>query len=341
MCLTNRYSRRTSNRAATVAIAVIALAAQFALGGLPGAPFPKPAQKAAVLTNSLPSKVVTTDGVTYRAVKLSRIEPDGLVVEFQPDTGGTGIAKLKYARLPEPLQKQFGYDRLKAAAYEKKQLLAMTALSQKLRQDEKTEAAVLAALTRPNFSRGVIVKSSDPTVTYAYYDPSGPKPAQVGDHVGVLHHDFTFHADFDLEPKQTGAGRPVNFRVVAVTITLGLSCNIIQPDHPLEKGRIHEEGHRKIYEYFYQFAPKVAQRIAESMIDREFVSHTTDIEAGNTEVLREAECAAISAYLVQIDQPARAANRFYDQLTDHARNNVDSDQAAQEAIAKFSENLSN
>jgi len=336
---TSHYGKRTSSRESIIVRAVILLVAQFAFGGLAGTSPSKPDSKMTLLSNSVPSIIITTDGVTYNAVKLSGVEPDGLLVEFHPAAGGVGLARLKFAKLPESLQRQFGYNPLKASAYELEQARVMSALSQKLQQDEKIKAAVLAATTRPDFDRRVFVKSSDSTVTYAYYDPHGPKPAVVGDHVGITHHEFTCHADFDV--KQNGIGKLSDFQAETVTISLGLSFTITMPDHPSEKSRIHEEGHRKIYEYFYRFAPNAARRAGESVIGMKFYSNATDIETAKAQALLQMEKAVETSYLAQIDQPARGANRYYDQLTDHARNNVDSDQAVQATIAKFCKDFSN
>ena len=93
----------------------------------------------------------TSDGKVYNAVKLSRIEPDGLLIEYQPVSGGIGLAKLKFAMLSESLQKQFGYDPLKASAFEHQESVAAFALSLKLQRDEKIQNAVLNNMSqRPN-----------------------------------------------------------------------------------------------------------------------------------------------------------------------------------------------
>jgi hypothetical protein len=128
------------------------------------------------VSNSLPSSIITTDGQIYKNVKLLRVVPDGLLVEYLLDSGWTGVARLKFTKLSKSLQKQFGYDPQKASAYEKDQALAMTELSQKLEQDEKTRTTMLGELSRSL----VYVKSAQPVVTYVYYDPTGPTPSQLG-----------------------------------------------------------------------------------------------------------------------------------------------------------------
>src|SRR5690348_4716091 len=110
MGITIRCGSQISGRKSVIAITAIFLVARLVIAGLAGNPDPKTGSPAALSNNSLPSKIITADGMVYQAVKLSRIEPDGLLIEYRPDSGGVGMAKLKFAKLPAPLQKQFGYD---------------------------------------------------------------------------------------------------------------------------------------------------------------------------------------------------------------------------------------
>ncbi len=68
---------------------------------------------------SFPSQITTSDGTTYQQVAKVRVDPDGILVNYEPTTGGIGLAKLKFRNLPEDLQKQYGYDPKAAADYEK------------------------------------------------------------------------------------------------------------------------------------------------------------------------------------------------------------------------------
>ncbi|PYJ44811.1 MAG: hypothetical protein DME85_14360 [Verrucomicrobia bacterium] len=53
----------------------------------------------------------TTDGKEYKNVKVSRVEPDGIVVITK-----SGISKLYFTELPKDVQERFNYDPEKAAA---------------------------------------------------------------------------------------------------------------------------------------------------------------------------------------------------------------------------------
>jgi hypothetical protein len=193
---------------------------------------------------------------------------------------------------------------------------------------------------RPNLTGAVSVNSSDPTVTYAYYVP-GQKPVEVGEYTAVTEPHFTCHASFTFHEQQGTPGHPVRLYVDTVTISLGLSCHIIEPAHPYEFVSRHEEGHRKISEYFYRFGPQVANDIGKSMIGREFNPSETDVDAATAAILPVAENIVKMQYSTRIDEPAKGANQYYDQLNDPEGIHVDVDQAVQQAIAKYNKEFSN
>jgi len=74
--------------------------------------------------NSLPTQITTRDGKTYNAVVKQRVEPDGILVSYEPAPGGFGMAKLKFRDLPDDVQKKYGYDEKKAADFETQQVQA-------------------------------------------------------------------------------------------------------------------------------------------------------------------------------------------------------------------------
>jgi hypothetical protein len=331
-------------RKSAITLAVIFLGGSFAFAGLSGTSASQPNPGTAQPTNSLPPKIITTDGVTYNAPKLSRIEPDGLLVEFQPDAGGTGLAKLKFAKLPESLQKQFGYDPRKASDFEHEQKLAMLALTQKLQSDDKVREAALTLQNemtqRPSLAGAVVVNSSDPAVSYTYYAPD-QKPAMLNSNVASCQHSYQCHADFDVHVEQSAIGQPVHFYIYRVRIMLGMSCQITLPESPYEFITLHEEGRRKVYEYFYRLGPQVANRIGESVIGEEFTSRESDFDSAKARALGEAAAQVESQYLARLNSVAKEANLYYEQLTDYGGNNFDRNQAYQEAVEKFGKDFQN
>ena len=313
--------------------ALIFLVTMFARAGMADASLQNP--QAVAASNSLPSQIVTSDGAVYHLVKLIKVEPDGLLVQFQPGAGGIGVANLKFPKLPGPIQKQFGYDPVKAAAFEQAQAQAEAALSRKLRQEDKASPAAADDLSeRPNLNGTVSVNNSDPTVTYAYYLP-GQKPDDLGEHTAVTQPHFTCHADFTFHTQQNAHGQPIHLVIATVTLSLGLSCHIIEPMHPYEFVSRHEEGHRKICEYFYRSGPEVAQVIGDAMIGKQFESSAIDVDAARAQILAEAQNLVRTEYMLRLYAPAMEANRYYDQLNDPEGKHMDVDEAVQETIVRY------
>src|SRR5438876_135815 len=58
----------------------------------------------------------TIEGKEYKNVKVSRIEPDGIVLMTK-----SGISKVYFTELPKEVQDRFNYDPQKAAAYSAEQ----------------------------------------------------------------------------------------------------------------------------------------------------------------------------------------------------------------------------
>lgn len=73
-------------------------------------------------------EITTREGKTYHAAEVERVQPDGIILRYQPPGGGVGSAKLKFAILPEKLQRTYAYDPRKAAAFETDQVQAQQAL---------------------------------------------------------------------------------------------------------------------------------------------------------------------------------------------------------------------
>jgi TPR repeat protein len=63
----------------------------------------------------------TTDGVTYKSVRILKVEPDALLVEHSLQGRGIGMARLKFENLTSDLQQRYGYDIGKATAYRSEQ----------------------------------------------------------------------------------------------------------------------------------------------------------------------------------------------------------------------------
>ncbi len=62
------------------------------------------------------------DGKEYKSVKISRVEPDGIVLISK-----SGISKVYFTELPKEVQDRFHYDATEAAAYSAEQTASQAA----------------------------------------------------------------------------------------------------------------------------------------------------------------------------------------------------------------------
>ena len=75
-----------------------------------------------------PTKITTIGGQTYNSVRVLRVEQDGLAVEYTPQSGGVGMAKIRFASLPSDLQQQYQADAEEAAVKARRQAERVLAL---------------------------------------------------------------------------------------------------------------------------------------------------------------------------------------------------------------------
>lgn len=301
-------------------------------------PLTRTNQIAHVSANSLPARIVTTDGQIYNSVKLLRVLPDGLLVQYLPASGGMGLARLKFTKLPPSYQKQFGYNPEKASNYEQGEKIAMAELSRRMREDENIRIGVLAGMARST----VTVEAGSPVVGYKYYDPAGPTPPQIASGMqGVTQYAFTCDPGFNFRVTHQNADAPFDFHIESMTMHLGLAITIILPQGENGKLREHEEGHRKIVEYFYSLGPTAARCAAGLLTGMDQISSAPDYETARNEIFSRATAEVQAEYMKYIQQPCGQANEYYDELTDHGANNTDSNQAAQEAIRRYAPHLPN
>jgi len=74
----------------------------------------------------------TIDGKEYKNVRLSRVEPDGIVL-----ITSWGISKIYFTELPKEVQERFDYDAVKAAAYSSEQAAGQEALQRQQAELER------------------------------------------------------------------------------------------------------------------------------------------------------------------------------------------------------------
>ena len=80
--------------------------------------------------------LTTLAGVTYRQVRVVRVEPDGIVWEHS-----TGVCKVDFTDLSEVLRRKYHYDAKQAAAYQAAQARAREQAAARQQQDQQAAAA--------------------------------------------------------------------------------------------------------------------------------------------------------------------------------------------------------
>jgi cytoskeletal protein RodZ len=86
------------------------------LAAAPAVPGPTPAPVATKPSSptamaSPTSEIVTVAGVTYKNVRVEKVEWDGIIISFTPASGGTAMTKIYANELSDALRQKYGLDR--------------------------------------------------------------------------------------------------------------------------------------------------------------------------------------------------------------------------------------
>jgi hypothetical protein len=93
----------------------------------------------------------TIDGKEYKNVKVSRVEPDGIVLKSK-----SGISKVYFTELPKEVQERFHYDAAKSNAYSAEQNANLEALrKQQAAATGSQKANVTPATSEPMATSGI------------------------------------------------------------------------------------------------------------------------------------------------------------------------------------------
>ena len=95
-------------------------------------------------TDSSLQRIVTTSGTIYSDCKLLKVEPDGILVEHEPQPGAVGLTKIKFALLPPEIQKRFNYNPAEASQYEQLQQKSDAAWAKQLAERDQVAAEIAA-----------------------------------------------------------------------------------------------------------------------------------------------------------------------------------------------------
>ncbi|MDB6021290.1 MAG: hypothetical protein JWQ04_1147 [Pedosphaera sp.] len=116
----------------------------------------------------------TTDGITYNDIKSQRTDPDGLYIEYTLPGGGLGMAKVKFSRLSQDQQKQYGYDAAKAKDYEARVAKANEDFRQESIRWDQTAQAQRAARQAQDLEMEKIINDRVIAMTQLNQGQAGP-----------------------------------------------------------------------------------------------------------------------------------------------------------------------
>jgi hypothetical protein len=127
------------------------------------------------VSSALADDFKTSNGKEYKNAKLSRVEPDGIVITFS-----AGIVKLPFIELPADVRKKYGFDSQAAATYAKEENRKQAALA----QQRQTEAQKRVEEREKYWSEhpGPQPQQHSVGLTGSALDrDAGPKPTQLED----------------------------------------------------------------------------------------------------------------------------------------------------------------
>jgi hypothetical protein len=189
---------------------------------------------------------------------------------------------------------------------------------------------------------GATVVRAHSTCSYKYYPAdSTPPPEVLPGMKGNTRYNFPFGANYNFseDHSKLDKGCAVTLTVNSLEIHLGLTLDITLPKDCNEHLRSHEEGHRHLYEYFYDKYSEAAARKAGD----EVFGKPVRAEGKNCKEAKDAAIALLNDKLGAVyrkfaSDPAKNANDDYDKMTNHGRfEKVDSMTAADQVIKDYTD----
>jgi hypothetical protein len=122
-------------------------------------------------------------------------------------------------------------------------------------------------------------------------------------------------------------------KVTNVTVDVSLKITVWLPNDATKVIADHEEGHRKLSEYFYKDAEKIARNIAQGYVGKIYEGEGSDTEAASRNAIDKAINELSQKYMGQTQSLSVKANAIFDELTQHSRNQkISVDKAMKESI---------
>jgi hypothetical protein len=250
----------------------------------------------------------------------------------------SGFGNAKLSQLEPALQQRFHFNSEKAAEQEARQRQNHALYVQALMNAPRPQKAIEDATAE----LVITIDAAAPVVAYEYYNMSRPKPPEIAPGMlGNTHYNFDCHPfiKWHSVPKKNGAG--FNWRVEEVNLTLSLPIKITMPQGVTAPLRAHEEGHRQICEHYYALGTEAIHHLCETLREKDFYSPDGEIEKAKARIMSQAAGMILYSYWNYARTPCQQAHQYYDDITDHGRNGIDSKEALARAIARYEPQLSN
>lgn len=164
------------------------------------------------------------------------------------------------------------------------------------------------------------------------FDPANPPadlpPLNPGENA-ECDSDFLSNAGVSGETRQTDATH-ATVTVTQIKVTLQLNITIWVPTDVTQRVIDHEQGHRRISEYYYQTADRVAERIAASYMGKQADITGANLDAESAKRLQQMANEITAEYNKELNpEPTQL---LYDKITDHSRNDVIVEDAVSHAL---------
>ncbi len=164
------------------------------------------------------------------------------------------------------------------------------------------------------------------------FDPANPPsdmPPLTSGENAECDSDFISNAILGGQTRRTDATHGA-ITITQISVKLQLNITIWVPEGVTQHVIDHEEGHRRISEYYYQNAGNLAGRIASTYMGREVELTGEDLNAESHNALQQMAAEVTDEYNRELNpEPTQL---LYDTITDHSRNEVIAQDAVDHAL---------
>ena len=141
--------------------------------------------------------------------------------------------------------------------------------------------------------------------------------------------NFLSSADVSGETRQLDATHGT-VTITQVKITLQLKITVWVPPDVDQHVTDHEDGHRRISEYYYEAADKIAKQAAAPYLGKQIEISGADLNAESNKALLQAGHEIADEYSKEVNpEPTQL---LYDSITDHGRSGVIAADAVSHAL---------